>query len=220
MPTRWKRARTTGVTTCNCLLLKWSTSRTRTKCLVGRTCTITHCFAASQSTFNLVIFGPSEWNHPWPLQSTSVHSSRYRLPLRLILLVASAASDCRSLEALRWSRGEKVNQLRKVKGSKITEGWQTVGLWWWKNMLIYVNLICSVDIWKTTGQPFQTLLDHSNAMRITPSRWEMLRSEAPAAACLVGCCSFWCGLGCHHLYCPYRVVAGEHLGPISAGLCG
>eukprot|EP00434_Breviolum_minutum_P003797 symbB.v1.2.003343.t1/scaffold172.1/size290804/9 len=32
---------------------------------------------------------------------------------------------------------------------------------------------------------------------------------APAVACLAGCCSFWCGRGCRHLYCPYRIVVEE-----------
>ena len=30
--------------------------------------------------------------------------------------------------------------------------------------------------------------------------------QAPAVACLSGCCSFWSGLGCRHLYCPYRMA--------------
>lgn len=46
-----------------------------------------------------------------------------------------------------------------------------------------------------------------------PSGIESLRFQvtggsplAPAVACLGGCTRFWCGLGCRHLYCPYRVV--------------
>lgn len=36
--------------------------------------------------------------------------------------------------------------------------------------------------------------------------WNIVNLKAPAVACLAGCCSFWCGRGCRHLYCPYRIV--------------
>lgn len=105
------------------------------------------------------------------------------------------------------SLSRKSSQLRSIAREKVEFDDHDDSILWmsWEDFLSTWRTISVVDPPSGIG-----------SLRLQVSGGSPL---APAAACLVGCCSFWCGLGCHHLYCPYRVVAGENGKDVGTACC-
>ena len=108
----------------------------------------------------------------------NVHSSR-----RLILLVASAASDCRSLEVLHWSLGVEstsciMSKCLKGPRSGMAKGWFTT-----------LDFIC-VELWTATGQRLfsDTLLDqqrHDHLLRLRQRRVSSAAAASGVASAVI-----------------------------------